>query len=58
VFQHDYFAYTAILSQQRLIMMNRDQIKGDWKQSTDHVEERRGKLTDDDLGSVIGRVEF
>ncbi len=35
--------------------MNKDIIKGNWKQLTGTVKEQWGKLTDDDLTSIEGR---
>lgn len=35
-------------------MMNWDQIEGNWKQYTGNVQEKWGKLTDDDLKTVAG----
>ena len=35
--------------------MNRDQIKGDWKQMTGKVKEKWGKLTDNDLTTIAGQ---
>lgn len=44
--------------------MNRDQIKGNWKQMVGKVKEQWGKLTDDDLtraegnrDQLIGRIQ-
>ena len=37
--------------------MNRDQIKGRWKQVTGKAKEAWGKLTEDDLHVVAGRRE-
>lgn len=35
--------------------MNWDQIEGNWKQYTGKVQEKWGKLTDDDLTSIAGK---
>jgi uncharacterized protein YjbJ (UPF0337 family) len=35
--------------------MNRDQMKGQWKQLKGRVRERWGKLTDDDVDQIQGR---
>ena len=35
--------------------MNRDQVKGNWKQVKGRVRERWGKLTDDDLDVAAGQ---
>jgi uncharacterized protein YjbJ (UPF0337 family) len=35
--------------------MNRDQIKGDWKQFTGKVKEKWAKPTDDDLTTIAGQ---
>jgi uncharacterized protein YjbJ (UPF0337 family) len=37
--------------------MNRDFIKGNWKQLTGKIKEQWGKLTDDDLDVIAGRRE-
>jgi uncharacterized protein YjbJ (UPF0337 family) len=37
--------------------MNRDQLKGKWKQIKGSVKERWGKLTDDDLDVINGQSE-
>jgi uncharacterized protein YjbJ (UPF0337 family) len=37
--------------------MNWDTIKGDWKQFKGKVQEKWGKLTDDDLNKIQGRRE-
>jgi uncharacterized protein YjbJ (UPF0337 family) len=34
--------------------MNWDQIEGNWKQMTGHVQKQWGKLTDDDLARIKG----
>jgi len=34
--------------------MNRDQLKGKWRQVRGHVKKQWGKLTDDDLEQVEG----
>ncbi|HLJ59236.1 MAG TPA: CsbD family protein [bacterium] len=34
--------------------MNRDQLKGKWRQLRGHVKKQWGKLTDDDLEQVEG----
>ena len=35
--------------------MNWDQIQGNWKQMTDKVKEKWGKLTDNDLTMIAGK---
>jgi uncharacterized protein YjbJ (UPF0337 family) len=35
--------------------MNWDQIEGNWKQYTGMVQEKWGKLTDDDLTAIAGK---
>lgn len=35
--------------------MNRDRVKGQWKQIRGKVREQWGKLTDDDLDVIAGR---
>jgi uncharacterized protein YjbJ (UPF0337 family) len=40
---------------QRMLIMNSDQIKGNWKQLTGKIKEQWGKLTDDDLTTINGR---
>ena len=37
--------------------MNWDRIEGNWKQFSGKVKERWGKLTDDDLQVINGRLE-
>jgi uncharacterized protein YjbJ (UPF0337 family) len=37
--------------------MNRDRVKGQWKQIRGKVREQWGKLTDDDLDVIAGRRE-
>jgi uncharacterized protein YjbJ (UPF0337 family) len=37
------------------MIMNWDQVKGNWKQFTGKIRERWGKLTDDDMAVVEGR---
>ena len=37
--------------------MNRDQLKGNWKQVKGKVQEQWGKLTNDDLDVIDGRAE-
>ena len=37
--------------------MNKDQIKGNWKQLKGSAKERWGKLTDDDLDRIDGNRE-
>lgn len=37
--------------------MNWDRVEGNWKQFTGKVQEKWGKLTDDDLTIVAGRRE-
>lgn len=37
--------------------MNRDRIQGNWKQVTGRVKEQWGKLTDDDLDVIGGRLD-
>ena len=37
--------------------MNKDQLKGNWKQFKGSAKEKWGKLTDDDLDQVEGRRE-
>jgi uncharacterized protein YjbJ (UPF0337 family) len=39
------------------MIMNWDQIKGDWKQLAGKVKEKWGKLTDDDLTMIAGKRE-
>jgi uncharacterized protein YjbJ (UPF0337 family) len=34
--------------------MNWDQIQGNWKQFTGHIQKQWGKLTDDDLARIKG----
>ena len=38
--------------------MNRDVIKGNWKQFKGNVHEQWGKLTDDNLDVIAGRREI
>lgn len=35
--------------------MSWDQVKGNWKQYTGKIQEKWGKLTDDDLAAIAGR---
>lgn len=35
--------------------MNWDQIEGNWRQYTGKIQEKWGKLTDDDLTTIAGR---
>ena len=37
--------------------MNWDQIEGQWKQSSGKIQEKWGKLTDDDLAAINGKKE-
>ena len=37
--------------------MNRDVLKGQWKQMQGEVKRRWGKLTDDELGTVEGHFD-
>ena len=37
--------------------MNEDRIRGNWKQFKGKVKERWGKLTDDDLDVIDGRMQ-
>ena len=37
--------------------MNWDQIEGKWKQFTGSARERWGKLTDDDLQTIVGQKD-
>jgi len=37
--------------------MNRDILEGNWKQMRGRVKEMWGKLTDDDLDTIDGKVE-
>ena len=37
--------------------MNRDQLTGNWKQMKGKVQEKWGKLTEDDLDQINGRHE-
>ncbi len=37
--------------------MNRDELKGNWKQVSGKAKEQWGKLTDDDLREVDGRAD-
>jgi len=37
------------------MIMNWDQIKGNWKQFTGKVKAKWGKLTDDDLTTIAGK---
>jgi uncharacterized protein YjbJ (UPF0337 family) len=37
--------------------MNRNEIKGNWKQFKGRVQEKWGELTDDDLDEIEGRRE-
>lgn len=37
--------------------MNRDQLEGNWRQIKGAIQERWGKLTDDDLDVIDGRRE-
>jgi uncharacterized protein YjbJ (UPF0337 family) len=37
--------------------MNWDQIEGQWKQSSGKIQEKWGKLTDDDLAVINGKKE-
>lgn len=37
--------------------MNKDQLKGQWKQVKGKAKARWGKLTDDDLTQIDGRAE-
>jgi uncharacterized protein YjbJ (UPF0337 family) len=37
------------------MIMNWDQIQGNWKQMTGQVKEKWGKLTDDDLTMIAGK---
>lgn len=41
----------------RRIVMNWDEIAGQWKQSMGKVKEKWGKLTDDDLTVINGKKE-
>jgi uncharacterized protein YjbJ (UPF0337 family) len=38
-------------------IMNWDQIAGEWKQSKGRIQERWGRLTDDDMEVIAGRRE-
>jgi uncharacterized protein YjbJ (UPF0337 family) len=38
-------------------LMNRDMLKGQWKQVTGEIKRRWSMLTDDDLGQVEGSFE-
>ena len=42
---------------QREFTMNRDELKGNWKQVRGKAREKWGKLTDDDLDQIQGRTE-
>ena len=35
--------------------MNWNQIKGNWKQYTDKIQEKWGLLTDDDMAAIAGK---
>jgi uncharacterized protein YjbJ (UPF0337 family) len=48
-------ADAAITPQHRRCAVNKDIIKGNWKQLTGSVKEQWGKLTDDDLTVVEGK---
>jgi uncharacterized protein YjbJ (UPF0337 family) len=37
--------------------MNEDRIKGNWKQFTGKIREQWGKLTDDDLDVIAGKLQ-
>lgn len=37
--------------------MNRDQIQGNWRQMKGKIQEKWGKLTDDDFDRIEGRRE-
>jgi len=37
--------------------MNKDTLKGEWKQVTGRVREKWGKLTDDDMAVIQGNYE-
>jgi uncharacterized protein YjbJ (UPF0337 family) len=37
--------------------MNSDRVKGDWKQLKGKLQEKWGKLTDDDLDVIAGKAE-
>lgn len=37
--------------------MNTDILKGKWKQATGSIKENWGKLTDDDLQEIDGKLE-
>jgi len=37
--------------------MNRDEVKGNWKQFKGQVKQQWGKLTDDDLTQINGKRE-
>lgn len=37
--------------------MNRDELKGKWKQLKGTVREKWGKLTDDDMDIIAGKYE-
>jgi uncharacterized protein YjbJ (UPF0337 family) len=39
----------------RRIIMNWDQIEGNWKQFTGKVQQKWGQLTDDDLTAIAGK---
>jgi uncharacterized protein YjbJ (UPF0337 family) len=47
----------ATTYQRRFKVMNWDQIEGNWKQMKGSVQEKWGKLTDDDLTVAKGRLE-
>jgi len=38
--------------------MNRNEMKGNWRQLKGHVQEKWGELTDDDLDEIEGRREI
>jgi uncharacterized protein YjbJ (UPF0337 family) len=38
--------------------MNKDQFEGKWKQMKGHAKEKWGKLTDDDLDEIQGRLQI
>lgn len=38
--------------------MNRNEMKGNWRQLKGHVQEKWGELTDDDIDQIEGRREI
>jgi uncharacterized protein YjbJ (UPF0337 family) len=48
----------TVLIPRRSERMNRNEMKGNWRQLKGHVQEKWGELTDDDLDEIEGRREI